>query len=101
MRERRVCKKYHSQRIDIAMMKCLRVGCIVVLMPGCMAGLQADDPQPPPSDQPKNAKRLLALHLGHAEEYEIFRNSDRREKQADDGDFEARRFTIPAAQAQR
>src|SRR6185295_6655300 len=42
--------------------------------------LRAEDPEPAVPEQPKNARQLLTLHLGHAEEYEIYRNRDRREK---------------------
>jgi hypothetical protein len=80
MQERRARNQFGFQGSAIVMRRILRDMCVLVLLLGCAAGLRADDPKPAPADQPNNAKRLLALHLGHAEEYEIFRNRNRREK---------------------
>jgi hypothetical protein len=58
---------------------------LLVLLSISLAMVQAEDPKPdtPKPDAPEQsngAKRLRALHLGHAEEYEIYRDRDHREK---------------------
>ena len=53
---------------------------LLLVAPLYLAVALAEDTKPVATDQSNNAKRLLALHLNHAEEYEIYRNRDRREK---------------------
>jgi len=65
---------------DIGARRVLCVGCLVVVISGGAMAVLGEEPESAVPDQPKNARQLLALHLGHAEEYEIYRNSDRFEK---------------------
>src|SRR5262245_20031919 len=80
MRERASSNQINRPCFDIGARRVLRVGWFAVLISGGTIAARADEPESATPDQPKNARQLLALHLGHAEEYEIYRNSDRLEK---------------------
>src|SRR5579863_211731 len=86
------CAMQNPQRMAVGLRALRRVTALVIIMVFGIVGIRAEDTQPeakavragdakPEStEKSSNAKRLLAFHLGDAEQYEIYRNRDRSEK---------------------